>query len=91
VDGGEFGPASDLFSLGATLFAAAEGRSPFDRGTPSATFNAIVEDAPAPFLRAGPLRPTIEGLLAKNPARRLTTGQTRAALRDTQHKQMSCS
>jgi serine/threonine protein kinase len=82
LDGGEFGPASDLFSLGATLFAAVEGRSPFDRGSRLATLNAIAKDAPAPFLRAGPLRPVIEGLLAKNPARRLSTDQTRAALRD---------
>jgi serine/threonine protein kinase len=81
LDGGEVGPAADLFSLGATLFAAVEGRPPFDRGTPRATFTAIVGDGPAPFQRAGPLRPIIEGLLVKNPDRRLSTDQTRALLR----------
>jgi serine/threonine protein kinase len=80
VDTGRFGPACDLFSLGATLFAAVEGTPPFDRDSVDATFTAVVEDAPAPFRRAGALRPVIEGLLAKDPGLRLTTGQARAAL-----------
>jgi serine/threonine protein kinase len=82
LDGGDSGPASDLFSLGATLFAAIEGRPPFNRGSLAATLVAIAEDTPAPFLRAGPLRPAIEGLLAKDPGRRLSASQARAALRD---------
>jgi serine/threonine protein kinase len=72
-------PASDLFSLGATLFTAVEGRSPFDRGDLLATLTAVAEDAPPPLLRAGPLRPVIEGLLAKDPHRRLNGDQARAA------------
>ena len=81
VDSGEFGPAADLYSLGATLFAAVEGRPPFDRGSAHATFTAVVTDAPAPFEHAGKLRPVIEGLLAKDPGRRLDADQARAALR----------
>jgi serine/threonine protein kinase len=81
LDGGAFGPASDLFSLGATLFAAVEGRAPFDRGTLSATLAAVADEPPAPFLRAGPLRPVIEGLLTKDPERRLSADRARAGLR----------
>jgi serine/threonine protein kinase len=79
---GEIGPASDLFSLGATLFTAVESRAPFARGDVFATLTAVVQDAPAPFRHAGPLRPVIEGLLAKEPGQRLSADQARAALRD---------
>ena len=86
LDGGDSGPACDLFSLGATLFTAVEGRPPFDRGSLLATFTAVLVDRPAPFLRAGPLRPVIEGLLAKDPGRRLSAAQARAALRAIQRE-----
>jgi serine/threonine protein kinase len=82
LDGRASGPAADLFSLGATLFAAVEGRPPFDRGSLAATLAAVALDEPAPFLRAGPLRPVIEGLLGRDPDGRLSAGQARAALRD---------
>jgi serine/threonine protein kinase len=86
LGGSGSGPASDLFSLGATLFAAVEGRPPFDRGSLLATFAAIAKDAPAPFLRAGPLRPVIEGLLVKDPGRRLSASRARVALLDIQRE-----
>jgi serine/threonine protein kinase len=81
LDGSNSGSACDLFSLGATLFTAVEGRPPFDRGSLLATFTAVLVDRPAPFLRAGPLRPVIEGLLAKDPGQRLSADQARTALR----------
>jgi serine/threonine protein kinase len=86
LDGVASGPACDLFSLGATLFTAVEGRPPFDRGSQLATLTAVLADGPAPFLRAGPLRPVIEGLLAKDPGRRLSAGQARTALRAIQRE-----
>jgi serine/threonine protein kinase len=80
LDGGQPAPTSDLYSLGATLFAAVEGRPPFEGDSLLATLAAIANDAPAPFLRAGPLRPVIEGLLARDPRRRMSAGRARAAL-----------
>ena len=78
--GDAVGPASDLFSLGATLFAAVEGKSPFGAGDPFSTLVAVVEARPSPFVNAGPLRPMIEALLAKDPADRLTVDQATTAL-----------
>lgn len=78
--GDAVGPESDLFSLGATLFAAVEGRSPFGKGDPFSTLVAVVQDEPGPFVNAGPLRPVIEGLLAKKPSERLTAAQARDLL-----------
>jgi serine/threonine protein kinase len=84
VNGDKVEPASDLFSLGATLYAAVEGRSPFGKGSPLATLVAVVDHPPAPFRRAGPIGPVIEGLLAKDPGRRPDTDQARRALRAIQ-------
>jgi hypothetical protein len=75
------GPPSDLWSLGATLFTAVEGRPPFDKGEPLPTMTAVVTGEHAPFVAAGPLAPVLEGLLEKDPEQRMTAEEACEALK----------
>jgi serine/threonine protein kinase len=75
ANGEEPRPPVDLWSLGATLYTAVEGRPPFDKGEPMATLLSVVSEHPAPMLRAGPLEPVLRGLLTKDPAQRSTASQ----------------
>ncbi|MEU4225162.1 serine/threonine-protein kinase [Nonomuraea sp. NPDC026600] len=70
ASGGQSTPEADLWSLGATLYAAAEGQSPFARSTEMASLTAVLTGPPAPFHRAGPLAPIISGLLENDPTQR---------------------
>jgi eukaryotic-like serine/threonine-protein kinase len=80
--GQDFGPPSDLFSLGVTLYTAVEGRPPFDKGDPIETMHAVVEDPPAPPARAGALTQVLFGLLEKDPSRRYDVTLSRSMLRE---------
>ncbi|WP_418955654.1 serine/threonine-protein kinase [Streptomyces tritici] len=70
AQGQQPGPASDVWAVGATLYAAVEGDSPFRRTSTWSTLNAIVvEPLPEPR-RAGVLAPVLRQLMDKDPARR---------------------
>ncbi|HVL82863.1 MAG TPA: serine/threonine-protein kinase [Pseudonocardia sp.] len=75
-------PAADLWSLGATLFAAVEGRPPYDvRNNPVATIAEVVDgEVPRPRC-SGPVAEVITALMTKDPARRMPLEAVRRTLR----------
>ncbi|MET7654147.1 serine/threonine-protein kinase [Streptomyces sp. NPDC005486] len=80
VRGHDPGPSSDLWALGATLYTAVEGRSPFRRTSPLTTLQAVVEEEAADPRYAGPLGPVITALLRKDPATRPDTAEAEQLL-----------
>jgi eukaryotic-like serine/threonine-protein kinase len=71
IRGEDASPASDLWSLGATLFAAVEGHGPFEqRGGAITTMSAIINEEAPQAPAAGALGPVIAALLRREPVDR---------------------
>jgi len=67
--GGDPRSASDVWALGATLYAAVEGQSPYEpRSNPIALLRAIATERPRPMTHAGALRPAIDAMMHEDPA-----------------------
>ncbi|MEV1247107.1 serine/threonine-protein kinase [Nonomuraea sp. NPDC049750] len=64
------GPMADLWSLGATLYLAAEGRAPFERDSAMAIVAAVLTLPPPPPVNSGPLAGLLLAMLDRNPAAR---------------------
>ncbi|MEU4624708.1 serine/threonine-protein kinase [Actinoplanes sp. NPDC023801] len=77
----EAGVPGDLWSLGATLYFAVEGRSPYTRGDGAAALRALISEPPDPVMLSGPLSLLLLALLDKNPARRPAVADAEARLR----------
>ncbi|MEU8024459.1 protein kinase [Micromonospora haikouensis] len=71
---------ADMWSLGATLHAAVEGKSPYARSTAMATLSALATRPPDPAPHAGPLRPVLVGLLRRDPRQRIDHEETQRRL-----------
>lgn len=79
--GSEPAPAADLWSLGATLYFAIEGRPAYAGDNVAAVLAAVMTRDPEPMTRAGVLAPTIAGLLTRDPALRFDAAGAGARLR----------
>ncbi|HXA59946.1 MAG TPA: serine/threonine-protein kinase [Streptosporangiaceae bacterium] len=66
------GPPSDLWALGATLYAAVDGKPPHQRTDAMSTLGAVLTIDAGPPRNGGPLSPVLLGLMERDPARRMT-------------------
>jgi hypothetical protein len=80
ADGGGAKAASDVFSLGATLFAAVEGQPPFGTGDPDAVLSRIRSGRGEIATRAGALKPVLDALLRRDRTARPTAAQAKDLL-----------
>ncbi|WP_217235168.1 serine/threonine-protein kinase [Streptomyces sp. AC555_RSS877] len=80
MSGAVTGPASDLWSLGALLCTALSGESPFRRDSLGGILHAVVSAEIRPPAQAAPILPVVQGLLERDPGRRLDAGEAERML-----------
>jgi hypothetical protein len=73
-------PETDLWALGATLYAAVEGQPPYARYSTMETLAALASTLPDPPRHAGRLWPVLTGLLRRDPRDRLRPDEVRPLL-----------
>ena len=83
AEGGQVGPPSDVFSLGAVLTFAATGHGPLGAGFTAASRYHVGHDTPALDDVPAELRALVERCLAQDPSRRPTAQDLLAELADT--------
>ncbi len=80
--GADPAPPADVWALGATLYAAVEGRPPYEqRSNAMAVFTEIANEPPAPPKHAGFLEPALTRMLDRDPTSRWSMDDAAHALR----------
>lgn len=80
--GGDPSPASDVWALGATLYAAVEGRPPYpEQRNALSLLTVIASEPPRPSSQAGVLTEPLARMLDPNPASRWSMADAAHALR----------
>lgn len=80
--GGDPHPASDVWALGATLYAAVEGQPPYEpNANPIALLRTIATERPRPLSHAGAVGPAIDAMMDQDPARRWDMATSASRLR----------